>query len=208
MRRLHLELQNLSQNYIVGEQLEMLKDVIKHVKDFSSIPASYRILRKRSTNQLLTLRCGPHQVRRGPLRDTRQDASFVPVVACKALEERVAEFLQELEETWEPSEISYPLLWELRQSQTEAVLNSLPEMAKSPSQLMLNMKDDCTMPTSGAGLTPFGRCKANTQLFGSSANYSMQMLACLEMPKHNAVDVLTARDNGELMNMVMQSRRR
>jgi len=120
----------------------------------------------------------------------------------------VAEFLQELAETWEPVEISYPLLWELRQSQTEAVLNSLPEMAKSPSQLMLNMKDDCTMPTSGAGLTPFGRCKANTQLFGSSANYSMQMLACLEMPEHDVVDVFAARDNGELMDMVMQSRRR
>ena len=142
------------------------------------------------------------------LCDTYQDVSFASVVACKALEERVAEFLQELEETWEPSETSYPLLWELRQSQTEAVLNSLPEMAKSPSQLMLNMKDHCTMPTSGAGLTPFGRCKANTQLFGSSANYSMQMLACLEMPEHDVVDVFAARDNGELIDMVMQSRRR
>ena len=36
----------------------------------------------------------------------------------------------------------------------------------------------------------------------------MQMLACLEMPEHDVVDVLAARDNGELIKMVMQCRRR
>ena len=205
MQRLHLELQKLTETWVVGEQLDKLKEMIWRAKEFGSIPASFLILQKRSTNQLLTLSCGNLQIRSGSRKDSYQDASFFSVAACKALEERVAQFLQQLEEI---TEDAYPILWELKQSQTEAVLNSLPEMANSPEQLMQNMKNDCTSLTGGKGSTPFGRCKANTQLFGFSANYSMQMLACLEMPQHSAIDVFSSLDNSDLINMVMQSRER
>ena len=203
MQRLHFELQKLAKTWVVGEQEKKLRKIINQVADLGSIPASCRILDQRSTNQLLTLRCDSYRIGSGSLRKTYQDASLASVAACKALEETVAEFLQELEEIREDA---YPLLWQLKQSKTEAVLNCLPEMAKSPVQLMQNIKDDCTSLTGGEGPTPFGRCKANTELFGSAADYSMQMLACLEMPEHSVVDVFSSRDSSDLINMVMQSR--
>ena len=98
MQRLHSELQKLAETWIVGEEREKLKDMIKRAQHFCRIPAARDVLTKRSTSELLDARCGHLQIGHGSLRGFRQDAPFVSIVACKALVERVAEFLQEPEE--------------------------------------------------------------------------------------------------------------
>ena len=110
MKRLHFELQKLFKTWVVGEQREKLKKIINQAADLGSISASYRILVQRSINQLLTLRCGSYRIHSGSMRHTLQDASLASVAACKASEETVAEFLQEVEEIREDA---YSLLWQL-----------------------------------------------------------------------------------------------
>jgi hypothetical protein len=78
-----------------------------------------------------------------------QNLEEVRVIACETLKSNVATFLKLRTDI---NEDEYPWLWEVKNEAQDAVLNSLPEMALSPEQLMQTLKD-----TRGETGVPFGR---------------------------------------------------
>ena len=62
-----------------------------------------------------------------------QNFEEVTVIACQALDDEITQFV---EARTEINEDGHPLLWKLKNGAQDAALNSLPEMALSPQQLM------------------------------------------------------------------------
>ena len=100
--------------------------MIAQVTDLQNIPATQKVLRKRSIAALYTPICGAPK----PYLLEEQDRTHVSLIAWHALEEKIALFLQAREEIEEAYKELYPCLWELKSQHHDAALNSLPEMQR------------------------------------------------------------------------------
>ena len=113
------------------------------------------------------------------------------MIACYSLEEKVVQFVQAREEIEEYSKETYSWLWELKNRRHDAVLNSLPDMPRSPHEFIHLLSD------SGASThTPFGRIPKETQVklpFSSACWYFVRMLAGVELPQHRYADSTSLR---------------
>ena len=106
-----------------------LKDLAKCLRDG---PTKDSLLDKLIT-PLYKDRCGALQAWFGACRGHVQNLNEVWVIACQALEEKIVAFLARRTDT---DENTYPQLWELLSAAQDTVLNSLPEMAVPPENLM------------------------------------------------------------------------
>ena len=138
MCRLLHELKKLEENgWVVDDAKIELQGMIQQVTDLRSIPARQDVLRKQSIRVLYTSICGALT----PNHLEEQDRTHVSLVACHALEEKVLQFVQAKEEIEEANKELYALLWELRSRPHDAVLNGLPDMPRSPHELIQALKD-------------------------------------------------------------------
>ena len=112
------------------------------------IPATERILRKRTINVLYSGICGTLE----PMRDVHQDHTHVSLTASMVVERQARQFLQTIDEIEESNMDQYPCLWELKNREHDAVLNGLPEMPRSPHELFEILND-----VEASASAPFGR---------------------------------------------------
>ena len=123
-----------------------------------------------------------------------QNLEEVTVIAC-ALDVEITQFA---EARTEINEDGYPLLWKLKNGAQDAALNSLPEMALSPQQLMQTLKD-----TKGEAGAPFGRLPPPT--IAADPELLVRRLVCLELP--DAFYAHLPMEYVELIDKVVQHRR-
>ena len=157
MGRLLHELKKLSVDGWVfdDDAKDALKEMISQTRDLQNIPATQKVLRQPSIRALYSSICGSLE----PIQNEEQDRTRVTMIACYSLEEKVVQFVQAREEIEEYSKETYSWLWELKNRWHDAVLNSLPDMPRSPHEFIQLLSD------SGASThTPFGRFPKETQV--------------------------------------------
>jgi len=135
-----------------------------------------------------------------------QDWMHVSLTACYALEEKVIQFLQAYENIEEASKDCYACLWELKSRPHDAVLNSLPDMPRSPHELIQALKD-----TGASASAPFGRLPIGAQVqpvFLRHSFYFVRMLVCLELPNVRFTDLPNTSQHADLIDKVVQHRRK
>ena len=130
--------------------------------------------------------------------------THVSITACYALQKMVSQFLQ-TKEIKEANKELYACLWELKSRPHDAVLNSLPNMPRSPHELIQALKDND--PSAGA---PFGRSPEEEQdkpMFLKHSFYFVRMLASLELPNYLPLaDLPTLFEEAELIKQITHHR--
>jgi hypothetical protein len=154
-----------------------------------------KVLKHRSIKPLYKPQCGALQAGSGPFKGHRQNLEYLWVVACRKLQSQVATFAELHAEIIEDN---YPWLCQVKQEAHDAVLNSLPEMAVSPEQLMQTLKD-----TKGENGAPFGRLPPSTLV--PHPDHFVRRLACLELP--DAFYAHLPASHVDLVDKVVQHRR-
>ena len=156
MCRLLEELRKLSScAWIVGDADVRCKAIMRNALDLQKIPATQRMLLKRSISVLYSSICGKLHPGKGL---PRQDYTHVSFTASMVVERQARHFLQARDEIEESNMDQYPCLWELKNRQHDAALNGLPAMPASPHQLFEILND-----TEVSASTPFGRLPADDQ---------------------------------------------
>ena len=136
--------------------------------------------------ELYKPRCGPPRVESIPGRPY-QDCAEMTAQASAKLDARIHDFVMARDEINENTQGQCPSLWEIKNRRRDAVLNSLPEMPMSPSQLMKTLK-----ATRGETGVPFGRLPTQEQFDSVTAMASdlfVRRLACLELPHVRFADL-------------------
>ena len=132
MCRLLEELRKLSScAWIVGDADARCKAIMRNAFDLQKIPATARMLKKRSIIVLYSSICGTLHPGKGSLF---QDFTHVSLTASMVVERQARHFLQAREEIEESKMDQYPCLWELKNREHDAVLNGLHEMPRSPHE--------------------------------------------------------------------------
>ena len=83
---------------------------------------------------------------------TSWSSLHVAFTASMVVERQARQLVQAIDEIQESNMDQYPCLWELKNRQHDAVLNGLPEMARSPHELFEILND-----VEASASTPFGR---------------------------------------------------
>ena len=125
--------------------------------------------------------------------------------ASAQLDARIHDFVMPRDEINENTQGQYPCLWEIKNRRHDPVLNSLPEMPMSPSQLMKTLKD-----TRGETGVPFGRLPTQEQFERVSAMASdlfVRRLVCLELPHVRFADLPAESRHADLIGKVVEHRR-
>jgi len=150
MCRLLEELRKLSScAWSVGDADARCKAIMRNAFDLQKIPATKRMLTKRSISVLYSSICGTlHPLHVSPL----QVFTHVSLTASMVVERQARQFLQARDEIEECNMDQYPCLWELKNREHDAVLNGLPEMPRSPHELFEILND-----AEASASTPFGR---------------------------------------------------
>ena len=192
MHQLLKELRRLSScAWVVDDADVRLQAMISEATNLQNIPATQKVLRNRSFSALYTGICGALK----PTHEQEQDYTHVSLTACYKLEDRALQFVQARDEIEEASMDRYPCLWELKNRQHDAVLNSLPDMPRSPHELVQALKE-----TGASAGTPFGRLPIGTQVkppFLKDPFYFVRMLTCLELPNLRFADLPIPRQHTE-----------
>ena len=201
MSRLLHDLTKLTADcWVVDDAKIEIQDMISETMHLQHIPATQKVLRKPSIRALYTPICGALD----PNHETEQDRTHVSLTACYALQDKVLQFVQAREEIDEATKELYPFLWELKIRPHDAVLNGLPDVPKSPHELIQALKD--TGASAGA---PFGRLPMGAQVktpFLEHSFYFVRMLACLELPNLRFGDLPNTSQCAELIDIVVQHR--
>ena len=149
MCRLLEELRKLSScAWIVGDADVRCKAIMRNALDLQKIPATFRMLEKRSISVLYSSICGKLR----PERNVRQDYTHVSFTASMVVERQARHFLQARDEIEESNMDQYPCLWELKNREHDALLNGLHEMPRSPHELFEILND-----VEASASAPFGR---------------------------------------------------
>ena len=157
MHRVFEELRELSScAWVVGDADVRCKAIMRDAFDLQTIPATQRILKKRSISGLYTGVCGALQPIRGGVR---QDYTHVSLTASWRVERQARRFVQAIDEIEEFTMEKYPCLWELKNRQHDPALNGLPEMPSSPHELFEMLND-----TEASPRIPFGRLPSDGQI--------------------------------------------
>ena len=150
MCRLLEELRKLSScAWIVGDADVRCKAIMRNALDLQKIPATQRMLLKRSISVLYSSICGKLHPGKGL---PRQDYTHVSFTASMVVERQARHFLQARDEIEESNMDQYPCLWELKNREHDAVLNGLHEMPRSPHELFEILND-----VEASASAPFGR---------------------------------------------------
>ena len=185
MKRLLYELSEVvSLAWIVGDSDVRRKAMIALAFDLRNIPPTQKILRKRSISALYSRICG---VMHPFKEELYQDRTHVCLTACYEVERQARQFVQAIEEIDESRSGAYPCLWELKNRQNDVVLNGLPDMPKSPHELFESLLD-----TEASASIPFGRLPLGKHAelpFLKCPEYFVRMLACLQLPNRQFVDL-------------------
>ena len=151
------ELRKLSScAWVVGDADVRCKAMMRDAFDLQTIPATRRILRKRSISVLYSGVCGALQPIRGGVC---QDYTHVSLTASWRVERQARRFVQAIDEIEEFTMEKYPCLWELKNRQHDPALNGLPEMPSSPHELFEMLND-----TEASPRIPFGRLPSDGQI--------------------------------------------
>ena len=150
MCRLLEELRQLSScAWIVGDADTRCKAIMRNAFDLQKIPATKRMLLKRSISVLYSGICGTLK----PLHDAPwQDFTHASLTASMVVERQARHFLQARDEIEESNMDQYPCLWELKNREHDALLNGLTEMPRSPHELFEILND-----VEASASAPFGR---------------------------------------------------
>ena len=149
MCRLLEELRKLSScAWIVGDADARCKAIMRNAFDLQKIPATKRMLTKRSISVLYSGICGTLH----PLHASMQDCTHVSLTASMVVERQARHFLQARDEIEESNMDQYPCLWELKNREHDALLNGLHEMPRSPHELFEILND-----VEASASAPFGR---------------------------------------------------
>ena len=111
---------------------------------------------------------------------------------------------QARKEIEEATKERYACFWKLKSRAHDAVLNGLPDMPRSPHELIQALKE--TGASVGA---PFGCLPTEAQVkpsFLRHSFYFVRMLVCLELPNTRYVDLPSPSQHAELIDKVMQHR--
>ena len=117
----------------------------------------------------------------------------------------VLQFVQANEEFEDANKEVYASLWKLRNRPHDVVLNALPDMPRSPHELIQALRDTGVSPAA-----PFGRLPTGAQdkpLFLRHAFCFVRMLLRLEFPKLLYADFPHPEQHAELIDKVVQHRR-
>ena len=121
---------------VVDTALTELQDLIEQGSSLQSIPATWKTSKEKQISSLYLSRCGPF---RAPSGDRfYQNCAYMTLHACEGLLERATRFVETRDEI---DEAAHPCLWKPKHPEHDAVLNSLPEMPRSPQQRMQALKD-------------------------------------------------------------------
>ena len=200
MFRMWQDLKKLKEEgWVVDDADTKLTEMISQASALHRIPATYKILRKKTINDLYRPICGELR----PTKRDVQDNTQLTLVACYALEEKLQQFLQAREDIQEQHQESYACLWDLKQRAHNAVVNMLPDMPGSPHQLVQALKESGL----AAGV-PFGRLPIGAYgkpRFLKHAFYFVRMLACVELQVRIA-DLPNLAQHAELVEKIVQHR--
>ena len=188
-----------AEGWVVDDADTKLTEMISQASALHRIPATYKILRKKTINDLYRPICGELM----PTKRDVQDNTQLTLVACYALEEKLQQFLQAREDIQEQHQESYACLWDLKQRAHNAVVNMLPDMPGSPHQLVQALKESGL----AAGV-PFGRLPIGAYgkpRFLKHAFYFVRMLACVELQVRIA-DLPNLAQHAELVEKIVQHR--
>ena len=193
--RLEQELKKLDgMAWIVADDQTELKRLTDAVCTLHGLKVSshgwIEVLEHPSIKLLYKPQCGALKV-----AGHRQNLDYLWVVACRKLQSQVATFAELHAEIIEDN---YPWLCQVKQEAHDAVLNSLPEMAVSPEQLMQTLKD-----TKGENGAPFGRLPPSYLI--PYPDHFVRWLACLELP--DAFYAHLPGSHVDLVDKVVQHRR-
>ena len=157
MHRVFEELRELSScAWVVGDADVRCKAIMRDAFDLQTIPATQRILNKRSIHGLYSGVCGALRPIRGGVC---QDSTHVSLTASWRVERQARRFVQAIDEIEEFTMEKYPCLWELKNRQHDPALNGLPEMPSSPHELFEMLND-----TEASPRIPFGRLPSDGQI--------------------------------------------
>ena len=112
------------------------------------------------------------------------------------------QFVQASEEFEDANKELYAFLWELRSRPHDVVLNGLPDMPRSPHELIQALKD-----TGVFAAAPFGRLPTGAQDKPSFLRHAfnfVRMLLRLEFPKLLFADFPHPSQHAELIDKVVQ----
>ena len=150
MCRLLEKLRKLSScAWIVGDADVRCKAIMRNASDLQKIPATSRMLEKKSISVLYSSICGKLLPAKGV---PRQDYTHVSLTASMVVERHARHLLQARDEIEESNMDQYPCLWELKNREHDALLNGLTEMPRSPHELFEILND-----VEASASAPFGR---------------------------------------------------
>ena len=171
MGEMWTELTRLKNQMAAGDAAaETVMALRRQAAQLHQIPATKRTLQSTEVVTLYTPDCGGLRMGRQPHRGTYRDHKTVTCIACRALMSAVQTHLTSCPAL---NEEAFPFLTKL----LDVPSNSQRTIPRTVVALHLRLNEAETLP-----IVPFGHHDSDEELFGSSAWYSMAMLAALEVP--------------------------